>query len=63
MNDTKLIVSELIDLLQDDKTYRDIAISTEIIKTIRLLVKQSESSRKEVISHPEVSLIQNKYNR
>lgn len=54
-SNSKLIVSELIDLLKDEKSCQDVVISTEIIKTIRLLVKQGESGRKEIISHPQVS--------
>jgi hypothetical protein len=51
----KSIVSELIDLFNDEKSYRDIVISTEITKTVHLLVKQGGLRRKEIISHPQVS--------
>jgi len=56
-DNAKLIVSELIDLLNDEKSSRDILINTEITKTIHLLVKQGGSRRKEIISHPQVSNI------
>jgi hypothetical protein len=52
---TKSIISELIDLLNDEKSYRDILIATEITKTVHLIVKQGGSRRKEIISHPQVS--------
>jgi hypothetical protein len=55
IDNTKLIISELIDLLNDEKSYRDIVISTEITKTIHLLIKQGGSRRNEIISHPYVS--------
>jgi hypothetical protein len=51
----KLIVSELIDLVNDERSHRDIAIGIEITKTVYLLVKQGGLRRKEVISHPQVS--------
>ncbi len=47
--------AKLIDLLNDQRSYRDIAIGIEITKTIHLLVKQGGFRRKEVISHPQVS--------
>ncbi len=56
-DNTKLIVSELIDLLNDERSHRDITIGIEIIKTVHLLVKQGEVRRKEIISHPQVSNI------
>ena len=54
---TKLIVSELLDLLNDERSYRDVDIAIEIIKTVNLLVKQGGDRRKEIISHPQVSHI------
>jgi len=51
----KSIVSELIDLFNDEKSYQDIVITMEITKTIHLLVKQGGSRRKEIISHPHVN--------
>ncbi len=51
----KLIVSELIDLLNDESAYRDVAIVIEITKTVHLLVKQGGYRRKEIIYHPQVS--------
>ena len=56
-DNTKLIISELIDLLNDERSYKDIAIIIEITKTVHLLVKQGGSSRNEIISHPQVSRI------
>ena len=55
-DNAKLIVSELIDLLNDETSYRDITISTEIIQTVHLLVKQGGTRRKEILSHPQVNL-------
>jgi hypothetical protein len=54
---TKLIISELIDLLNDERSYKDIGIIIEITKTIHLLVKQGGSSRNEILSHPQVSRV------
>lgn len=53
---TKTIVTELIDLLNDDRSYQDIGIVTEITKTVHLLIKQGDARRKQVISHPSVSI-------
>ncbi|CAF1263126.1 unnamed protein product [Rotaria sordida] len=50
----KLIVFELIDLLNDERSYRDIGIITEITKTIHLLIKQGGSRRKEILAHPNL---------
>ncbi|UJR28689.1 hypothetical protein I4U23_009918 [Adineta vaga] len=50
----KLIVSELIDLLQDERAYRDLAVVTEITKTVQLLIRQKDCRRKEVINHPQL---------
>ncbi|CAF0936298.1 unnamed protein product [Adineta ricciae] len=50
----KLIVSELIDLLNDERAYRDLSVVTEISKTVHLLVKQNDCRRKEVIRHPQL---------
>ncbi len=47
--------AKLIDLLNDQRSYRHIAIGIEITKTIHLLVKKGGFRRKEVISHPQVS--------
>ncbi len=54
-DDAKSIVSELIDLFNDEKSYQDIVITMEITKTVHLLVKQGGSRRKEIISHPHVN--------
>ena len=51
------IVSELIDLLNNERSYQDMGIIIEITKTIHLLVKQGGSRREEIISHPQVSRI------
>ncbi|CAF2515842.1 unnamed protein product [Rotaria sp. Silwood2] len=50
----KLIVSELIDLLNDERSYQDIGIATEITKTVHLLIKQGGSRRKEILAHPNL---------
>ena len=54
----KLIVSELLDLLHDERSYRDIAIGIELTKTVYLIVKQGGFRRKEVLSHPQVSSVE-----
>ncbi|CAF3707814.1 unnamed protein product [Rotaria socialis] len=49
-----LIVSELIDLLNDERTYRDMGIIIEITKTVHLLIKQGGSRSNEVLAHPNL---------
>lgn len=51
----RLIISELIDLFNDQRSYRDISIAIEITKTLQLLVRQSHFRRDEVLAHPQVS--------
>lgn len=51
----KLIVSELIDLFNDQRSYRDVSIAIEVTKTLQLLVRQNHVRRDEVLSHPQVS--------
>ncbi|CAF0816034.1 unnamed protein product [Adineta steineri] len=50
----KLIISELIDLLNDERIYKDIDVIIEITKTIHLLVKQGGYRRKQIIEHPHL---------
>lgn len=50
----KLIVSELIDLFNDQRSYRDISIAIEVTKTLQLLVRQNHVRRDEVLSHPQL---------
>lgn len=51
----RLIVAELIDLLDDQRSHQDTTIVTEIIKTVHLLVKEGGIRRNEIITHPQVS--------
>lgn len=55
-DNARLIVAELIDLLNDSRSQQDTAVITEIIKTVHLLVKEGGNRREEIISHPQVSL-------
>ncbi|CAF3458582.1 unnamed protein product [Rotaria sp. Silwood1] len=50
----KLIVSELIDLLNDERSYRDIGIATEITKTVHLLIKQGGCRKQEIFAYPNL---------
>ena len=53
--DTRLIVSELINLLAEECTNRDVTITLEIIKTVHALVHEGGTRRKCVVSHSQVS--------
>ncbi|CAF0899697.1 unnamed protein product [Rotaria sp. Silwood1] len=50
----KLIVSELMDLLNDERSYRDIGIATEITKTVHLLIKQGGCRKQEIFAYPNL---------
>ena len=54
-DNTRFIVAELLDLLNDSRSQQDTAIITEIIKTVHLLVKEGGNRREEIIGHPQVS--------
>lgn len=54
-DNAKLVVSELLDLLNDERACRDVNIASEIVRTVRLLVKQNDCRKQEVIAHPQVS--------
>lgn len=51
---TRVIVAELIDLLNDERSLQDLAVITEILKTVHLLVKEGDKQREEIIHHPQV---------
>lgn len=53
------IITELTDLLNDERTYQDVSIVTEIIKTVRLLIKQGGCRRKIIFVHSNVSKLHN----
>ena len=55
-DNTRFIVAELLDLLNDSRSQQDITIVTEIIKTVHLLVKEGGNRRNEIIGHPQVRL-------
>ena len=56
--DTKLIVSELINLLAEESSNRDVGIILEIIKTVHALVHEGGTRRRGIVSHSQVRRMQ-----